>query len=156
MTIFVQYIREIYFKNEIKRKIKFKDYTFLVCIFGFIIITLLFIKKSNSSKIASYIYIVFGLFHIFYSLIIQLIEIINENKKLWKEGYLEKHIDVGLFFVTVIIFIIRKYSFGFFSLYTKKIKYLQKFLEIEDKDFFLDSLSEKLFENEGNELNMTY
>ncbi len=156
MTIFVQYIRDIYLKNEIKRKIKFKDYTILVCIFGFIIITLLLIKKSKFSKIASFIYIIFGLFHIFYSLIIQLIEIINKNKKLWKEGYLEKHIDVGLFLVTVIIFIIRKYSFGFFSLYTKKIKNLQKFLEIEDKDIFLDSISEKLFENEGNELNLTY
>ncbi len=156
MTIFVQYIRDIYLKNEIKRKIKFKDYTILVCIFGFIIITLLLIKKSKFSKIASFIYIIFGLFHIFYSLIIQLIEIINKNKKLWKEGYLEKHIDVGLFLVTVIIFIIRKYSFGFFSLYTKKIKNLQKFLEIEDKVIFLDSISEKLFENEGNELNLTY
>lgn len=143
-------------KKEIKRNVNFKDYCFFICLLGFIIITLLLIKKSNCSQLAYYIYFIFGVLHIIYSFAIQLIEIIEQDKSFWKDNYFEKHIDIILLIGTIIIFIIRLKSFDFFKIYLQQIKNLQKFLEIEDKDFFLDSLSEKLFENEGNELNMTY
>ena len=139
-------------KKEIKRNVNFKDYCFFICLLGFIIITLLLIKKSNCSQLAYYIYFIFGVLHIIYSFAIQLIEIIEQDKSFWKDNYFEKHIDIILLIGTLIIFIIRLKSFDFFKIYLQQIKNLQKFLENEDKDFFIDNLNEKIFESDQSSM----
>ncbi len=139
-------------KKEIKRNINFKDYCFFICLLGFIIIILLLTKKTNCSLIAYYIYFIFGVLHIIYSLTIQLIEIIEQDKSFWKDKYFKNHIDIILLIGTIIIFIIRLKCFDFFRIYLKLIKNLQIFLENEDKDFFIENLNEKIFESDQSSM----
>ncbi len=75
---------------------------------------------------------------------IQIIEIINKDKDVWKKSYFENHIYLYLLILSIIIGIIRIFSFKKFNIYISKIKNLEKFLINEEKDFFFDSLNEKL------------
>ena len=111
---------------------------------GIIIICFLILKKYILSKIASIIYRILGLFHFLYTLVIQIIEIINKDKDVWKKSYFENHIYLYLLILSIIIGIIRIFSFKKFNIYISKIKNLEKFLINEEKDFFFDSLNEKL------------
>ena len=109
-----------------------------------IIICFLILKKYILSKIASIIYRILGLIHFLYTLVIQIIEIINKDKDVWKKSYFENHIYLYLLILSIIIGIIRIFSFKKFNIYISKIKNLEKFLINEEKDFFFDSLNEKL------------
>ena len=111
---------------------------------GIIIICFLILKKYILSKIASIIYRILGLIHFLYTLVIQIIEIINKDKDVWKKSYFENHIYLYLLILSIIIGIIRIFSFKKFNIYISKIKNLEKFLINEEKDFFFDSLNEKL------------
>ena len=144
LTIFFYYIREQYLNNIKKQKIIFSEYLLIICFIDFIIIIYLLIKTIIFSKIASVIYMLIGTIHILYIIVIQIIDIIIENKDIWKNIYYEKHINLYLLIICIIIGIIRFFSFKNLKLYRIKIKNLDKFLKNEEKDFFLNNLNEKL------------
>ena len=144
LTILFYYIREKYLNNIEKQIINFYEYTLIIISIGIIIIIFLFIKKIIFSNIASIIYIFVGSSHILYTIVIQLIELINKKKDIWKEIYFEQHINIYLFIYCIIIGIIRIYSFKKLKVYKIKIKNLEKFLKNEEKDFFFENLNEKL------------